>query len=124
MSHKIIEEDLIAELHRLADELGRLPTVREMNELGEYSHMPYVQRYGSWTEAVEAAGLEPNNPGRRDISEEELLDEIKRLAQELGRDPTCPEMDEYGKFSDATYVNRFGSWVAAKNKALSEEVVD
>ena len=118
--NKIPEGGLIAELRRLADELGHTPSVSEMNELGEYSHMPYVQRYGSWSDAVEAAGFESNNPGRR-IPEEELLDEIRRLAQELGRGPTSREMDGCGRFSRGTYANRFESWTAAKDKALSEE---
>lgn len=121
MAQKIGDDDLIGEMQRLAEELGRPPTVREMNELGDYSHMLYVRQYGSWTDAIEAAGFKPRNSGRRDIPEEELLDGIKKLTQKLGRPPTAPEMKERGEYTPQTYSNRFGSWAGARDKALSEE---
>ena len=63
MSQKIPAADLIAELQRLADELGHPPGVAELNELGNYAHMTYVRRFGTWNAAVEAAGFEPTPVG-------------------------------------------------------------
>lgn len=48
--------------------------------------------------------------GRPAISDEELLDEIRRLADELGAPPTAIQMDTHGKYSVRTYRNHFGRW--------------
>jgi len=50
-------------------------------------------------------------------SEDELLDEIKRLARKLGRTPTMSDMEDYGKYSSATYKYRFEGWSAAVDAA-------
>jgi 5-methylcytosine-specific restriction endonuclease McrA len=47
----------------LAGELGQTPTRVEMLEMGEYSETPYRRIFGSWNEAVRAAGLEPHQDG-------------------------------------------------------------
>lgn len=57
-------DDLSDELLGLALELGRTPTMGDMNDQGAYSHMAYVDCWGSWSSACEAAGLRPNGVGR------------------------------------------------------------
>ncbi|RZV10875.1 hypothetical protein BDK88_2078 [Natrinema hispanicum] len=52
-------EELITELQRLGDVVDRPPTVSQMTELGRYSPSPYKRRFGSWVEALRAAGFEP-----------------------------------------------------------------
>jgi hypothetical protein len=112
---KISEEELVAELRRLHDELDDVPRQKDMNDHGEYSDEPYHSRFGSWNEALEAAGIEPKH--HRDISDADLLAEIERLAEHFGRPPTANEMAEEGKYSLTTYKYRFDSWKAAKEKA-------
>jgi hypothetical protein len=57
------DEALLAELRRLEQEVGRTPSIHDMNDRGRYSHTTYVNRFGSWTAACEAAGLTPNRRG-------------------------------------------------------------
>jgi len=46
------------------------------------------------------------------------LDDLKKVANKLGRDTlTCKEYDELGKFSSATISKRFGIWNNALEKA-------
>lgn len=52
--------DLFSELQRLAEELGRTPRKRDMDSHGQYSAYAYSNRFGSWNEALERAGFEPN----------------------------------------------------------------
>jgi hypothetical protein len=53
---------------------------------------------------------------RRDIPDEELLDDIRNVAEQLQRSAvTRSQYDQYGKFGATTVVRRFGTW----NKALS-----
>lgn len=113
----IPEEDLLDELRRLADELGRTPGMKMMSERGAYSGRVYPRRFGSWNEAVEAAGLEPNPQGGPLPTEEELLDELHRLGDELGHTPTHREMREQGNQSPSAYMKRFGSWNEAVEAA-------
>jgi len=113
MPKKLQDDDLIEELQRLGDELGQTPRAPQMNEHGRYDATTYVNHFGSWNEALESAGFEPRNQGS-ELSEVELIDELQRLADELGSKPTFKEMEEHGKYSSVTYLNRFGSW----NEAL------
>ncbi|AQL44476.1 hypothetical protein BV210_04915 [Halorientalis sp. IM1011] len=54
----IPEEELLKELTQLCDDLGHVPSTVEMREHGENTIYPYIRRYGSWKQAVEAAGME------------------------------------------------------------------
>lgn len=103
--------ELLTEMDRLADELDRPPTMDEMETVGAFSPRTYINRFGSWTDALEAAGLSmPADRGNRPIPKEELREELAALGNKLGRPPTEDEMDALGKFSTSTYQNRFGSW--------------
>ena len=113
----ISEATLFAEIDRLADEIGQPPTFTEMQSMGKYSPGTYHRRFGSWNAALEAAGYEPASPGKT-ASDEDLLAEIERLADELGSAPTAREMDDVGRYASATYQRRFGSWSAAVDTAL------
>lgn len=50
------------------------------------------------------------------IADGELVEDIKRVAGEVGRKPTKQEYDSRGEYSSATASKRFGSW----NDALQE----
>jgi hypothetical protein len=59
--------------------------------------------------------LKPHN---RDVSDDELLADLKRVAAELGK--SSLKIDEYtahGRFHNTTFNRRFGSWSEALNKA-------
>jgi hypothetical protein len=78
---------------------------------GTYSRKPFQSHFGSWTKAVNAAG---SLSGRQQkYSEYELFDEIQRLWEQFGRQPTFQEMSQKGKFSAVCYAGRFGSWTKA-----------
>lgn len=54
----------------------------------------------------------------RNISDEEILDDIKKVAAELKQDHlTSREYVKYGKFSGSTVCKRFGNWFNAIKKA-------
>ncbi|WP_134671592.1 homing endonuclease associated repeat-containing protein [Halorussus marinus] len=106
--------ELLEELSRLGEVLGRAPTHTEMERLGEYSPGTYRRRFGSWRDALAEAGFDPDAGERatakRRISEELLLAEIRRLADENGRPPTYQEVESDGRYAGATYLDRFGTW--------------
>ncbi len=107
------EEALIAALQEFAEELGRPPTTDEMDQDGPYTSDPYKRAFGNWNQALQRAGLEINYT--RNVSEDTLLSELKRLSEELGHIPRKEEMQDQGKWSGSVYQKRFGSW----NEALT-----
>ena len=110
--NKIPREALIEEIHRLADG-NTPPTASEMRELGEYGKNTYGNRFGSWSEAVKEAGYTPKGT----YSEEELLNEIHRLAEDGNPPSANTDLKDRGKISQQTFINHFGSWNEAVRAA-------
>lgn len=55
---------------------------------------------------------------RRDISDQEILDDLKRVAQVRGAESLTRILyEEYGEFGPTTIIRRFGSWNSAVVKA-------
>jgi len=102
------DNQLLEELRALADELDRTPTIRAVRNRSEYSAQAYLNRFDSWNDAVEAAGLEPNQEHR--LSKEDLLTEIERLADVKDHPPTVEVLENEGKYSRQAYINHFDSW--------------
>lgn len=113
------KEKLRAHLQSLAAQLGKTPTVVDMHNNGDYHPEMYTDQYGSWEKALTAAGLDPAEMGAKKIPDRELLAELHRLYEKLGRSPTQQDMNEYGQYADTTYRNRFESW----NNALQEAML-
>jgi len=107
--------ELIDEILRVADIIGETPTRMEMRKHGEIATNCYYNRFGSWNDALQAAGFEPNEI--HGYSREELLAEIDRLRDELGHTPTRNEMRSQGQFAEKPYRRVFGSWNAALKEA-------
>lgn len=115
IQRNITKSELTEQLIQFADTLGRTPTKPEMNKKGPYSATTYQQKFDSWNEAIEQAGLQTNI--EHNISNDKLIKEIKRLADELGYTPTRRDMDQHGKFSSGSYRRAFSSWNQALNRA-------
>jgi AraC-like DNA-binding protein len=126
------DEDLIEFLGKAArGHNGPLSVVR-YNEVADRSlkRWPSVEtyriRFGSWTGAVQAAGLPASNPspwtGER-ISREECLAAVRAVTQALGELPTRAEYDRRARESNgslpslATVAHRCGGWRQALRSA-------
>jgi hypothetical protein len=118
MSQQVPPETLRSALQSLAARLGKTPTVVDMHEEGQHAPKAYQEAFGSWNEALEAAGLDPEEIGTKRIPDRELLAELQRLYTELGEPPTQRDMTERGEYSNRTYQLRFGSWSAALQEAM------
>ena len=106
---EVLTRDLIRGLHQLREELGRIPSGDQMNDHGAYSRSAYVVRFGSWTDALEAAF---ENTGETDehVSDQELFAELRRVADEYRAPPHFEDVREHGSHRVRTYMKRFGSW--------------
>lgn len=104
------DAELIAEIKRLAAEIGDTPSTADMAERGKYSRKVYYNNFDSWTAALKQAGMRPKQANS--VSKDELLSEIHRLADGDGP-PASTDMNEDGEYSASTYHNNFGSWSEA-----------
>lgn len=107
MPAAICRAELLSELQRLADELGRTPRTKDMNQEGKYSQQPYRTKFGSWNDALLAAGLEPNQ--RKNPSKDKLVSALRCVADELGRTPTQSDIRHHSKFSVRPFNTEFGA---------------
>lgn len=111
------DEGLLADLREVAEIVGYPPSRSEYNEHGQYSYATFEKRFGSWTSAIENAGLDSSDTDKlRRISDSQLLEELSRLAEECGRSPWAQLMTDQGRYGVSIYNRRFGSW----NSALEE----
>nr|WP_267665183.1 hypothetical protein [Halorubrum yunnanense] len=119
----VSDAELIAELQRLAEANdGQRPTTVDVQERGTHARTTYRDRFGSWRDALKAAGFEPPPPQR--VTTEELLAELRRLHDDLGGRPTTTVVREHGSYSCQTYYSRFGSWDDALDAAFETVPTD
>lgn len=75
MTQDYTDDELLESLRELADDLGGKPRARDVTEHRSHSARVYRDRFGSWSEAVEKAGLDslqyPNS--KRPYKEKERL---------------------------------------------------
>jgi len=115
MSSKIDRSDLIAAIHNLAEDLGSAPTRSEMNDRGAYSAQPFYNEFDGWNDALQAAGYDPNH--RNHVPDDELLDDLRSVAEQLSRPPTFEDMKEHGEYHPTTLAARFGTFLNAREEA-------
>jgi len=107
-------EELLDELRRAAKVAGRNTiTISEFEQYGKCHPCTMQRRFGSWTKALDLAGLKPSR-SKIVIENEELFENIKEMWISLGRQPRYGEVRiPDSKYSAGTYEKRFGSWTKA-----------
>jgi hypothetical protein len=109
----VSNEKIISDIQRVANFTGtKIVSFRLYRELGNYAPSTAALRFGTWNEALVAAGLEVG--GERDISDERLFENLMRLWEYYGRQPrfrelACPP----SVISSGPYQRRFHSWMKA-----------
>jgi len=108
------DEELLNELRRCAKAIGRNTVTRaQFEEHGKCHPDTIARRFGSWTDALALAGLQPSR-SKIGIKNEELFENLKAIWLSLGRQPRYSELKSHGsQYSVGTYENRFGSWQMA-----------
>ncbi len=111
------DDQILGELRDSARRLGRSPTMKEFAADPDAQVHPQtvIEHFGTWNAAKRSAGLMP----RRFATREELVTELRRLGEELGRTPTARDLDERrGAIpSKSLYWHTFGSLAHALREA-------
>lgn len=109
------DEDFFADMRRIASQLQKtFITTGEYEQYGQYNRSSILRKYGGWKTILEKAGLSstPFRLGKgKEISDEELFQDIEQVWIKLGRQPTITDVKngEFS-FSQNTFVRRFGGW--------------
>lgn len=111
------KEDLIRDIQRVGKKIGGSPTGAQYKDEGEYSIGTLKRQFGSWNEAKEQAGFETFSQSNIGYSDEELLDDLKKFANECDGSPTILQYREREGPDPDTIVDHFGSWNEAKERA-------
>lgn len=107
------DDDILADLRKVAKILDK-KTVgqREYLEKGQFSCKPFINRFGSWNNAINKAGL--NEIRKTKVSDESLFENLEKIWVDLGRQPFYSEIRKpLSKYSIDTYTRRFGGWMKA-----------
>lgn len=115
-------EQMLDELRRLTKQLGHVPTQKEL-ELAATQRLcatsaTYKDHFGSHIQACREAGLSaPVARGPRLRSDQEMIDDLRRLAKALGHTPSTRETIQGCRQgicpTASTYRLRFGTYFRA-----------
>ena len=116
-SHNLSSQELLDDLRNVAERLNELSvTSLQYREFGKYGCKALVKRFGqSWFDVLRAAGMNPTR-SRLNISTDEMLEDVKRIALLLNKQTLTQQEyeDGGGKFSCSAISKRFGrSWIKA-----------
>lgn len=112
------KDDLIADLKKIdAIESAAKVTYLSYKSLGGIFHIDtFRSHFGSWANAIQFIGRSPGGRGSTPRTDEEMFDEIQRVWEKLGKQPTFDEMKTHSSIHPHTYHNRFGTWIKAVHK--------
>lgn len=107
------DEDLLNDLRSAATNLNK-GTVghKEYRQIGKFDDTTISSRFGSWNNALRAAGLAVSN--EINIPDDCLYENLLTLWQHFGRQPRLAELSSPpSKISRGPYKRRFGTWTNA-----------
>jgi hypothetical protein len=111
------DEQILQARRASAERLRRSPTMKEFASDPEAEMHPQtvIEHFGTWNAAKRAAGLMP----RRFATRDELVQQLRRLGEELGRTPTSDDIRQRrGTMPSASlYWHTFGSLTTALREA-------
>lgn len=122
--------DIVNEIRRVADLLAVAPLKkREFDNESRVHSSTIIRRFGSWQAGLEAAGrghLYGGGPVTekmriqkgRELRDEDLLEELRRVARTLGRDDlTIDDINRHSIVGQGIFRKRFGTTRSAIERA-------
>jgi hypothetical protein len=106
------DDDLLAELRRIAQVLGRNDlTVDDINNNSKVGEGLFRKRFGTTRNAIERAGLNVRPQSRR-YTDDECFENLFDVWKHYGRQPSFSEMNRPpSKVGGQAYITRFGTWM-------------
>jgi len=106
-----IKNDII----RIASLLGRAPTAREFTEhsytVSWVTAANKITNTHSWNNTLKLCGLKVVY--NKNLTDQELKDEVIRLQLQIGRVPGYHDMSNFGNYAAESYAYKYGTYVKA-----------
>lgn len=99
--------ELRQELQRVHEDLDQLPIQQDIVEHSTFAPREFVDRFGSWRAAVDAADID---------YESVLKEELERITDHVGQQPTVADIHEHGTYRTAVYNTFYGSLSDARTE--------
>lgn len=106
------QNELLDEVRRLNDELGKIPHHGDMREHARFDPTPYYNHFDDWTGVLKTADIDV---------ERRLITDLQRANETVSGRLTAIKYDEYGTYTSEQIGNYFGSWDAAVEEAALEQ---
>ena len=97
---KYSEEELLEHILELQRKLNKTPTQKDINNEGKYTIGAYKRHFGSYNNALNRLNIKHNI--KFNVSEQEIIEDIIRVANILGR---SPKANEFAKLSNTVSHN-------------------
>lgn len=109
----VSNDDILSDIRRVAELAGAtVVSQRLYSEFGKYDPKTASRRFGTWNQAIVAAGLEIAN--EINVTDKRLFDNIMILWEKYGRQPRQAELARPPSLiSWGAYRRRFHSWMDA-----------
>jgi hypothetical protein len=101
-------EEIADDIKRVGQLLNKNPTAVEFNKHSKTVCVNVVlDKFGTWNEALEKAGFLI----KCGITDQELINDLKRIYNKLKKNPTASEFEKESKtLTPKAVIKRFGSW--------------
>lgn len=122
MPIKFDKETVLAELKRVSKILDTQNLgYRDFEKLSTISRHTVINRFGSWRNALQEAGLFSAKSNRKNlVSDDELLVNIITITEKLQKIPSASDMTAFGEYSEKPYKTRWGSFKLAREAAYQK----
>ena len=122
MGHMDEKQRILQEIRRVANEVApEVLTQRAFSKAATFSVSKLRYHFGSFSQAMAAAGIVPNAPGfgtapQSRLDDDDLLAEIGKVWAHLGQRPTEAAFNAASQYSVRPYYRRWGTF----NRAVDE----
>lgn len=120
LSKDFTDEDMLIVLKNFYEEHGRRPYMKDFKGRAPSCDM-ISKRFGSWSKAIELAGIPKGKLREGDFSKDELIEQLHDFVKKYGKAPTHRKMREKGYAGIHAFINHFGSF---KNALIEANVFD
>jgi hypothetical protein len=107
---RLSKEGIIGAIQEAARQLGRVPRSREFGPLSGISVWQVTGRFGTYCNAVRAAGLKPSQQGVK-VEAAMLLEDWGKVVRQIGAVPSRSQYRQAGSYSPDCFSARFERWV-------------
>ena len=109
---RVSKDEVLQCLIDFKNRTGKTPTCATVDADSDMpSAMTYIRFFGSFNNALKAAGFEPNQKERKKVAKEEALQKLIDLGKKTGKTPTLKMIDNDPDMPTVhAYVGLFGSF--------------